>query len=187
MQPKNKTKVKAIYDFLQKITKLQKKILQPHPEAKLTINYYISHYNGDFELDVDTASIIAKGELKKFFNIANIESDDIIDDFDYEKYIDVDQIEADFNILMRKADIDTVEYSYLFNDCEDICWNDFWKYFSSNFDDPTKPKPYKPKPIRLNSSYNAIIDKDGECIKVGCQTVPIHAVREIIEEYDKMG
>jgi len=46
-----------------------------------------------------------------------------------------------------------------------------------------KPAP-KTKEVKLNSEYSAIVSKD--TIKVGCQTIPYEAVKEIVKAHDSL-
>ncbi|WPH68524.1 hypothetical protein [Stenotrophomonas phage BUCTxx99] len=40
--------------------------------------------------------------------------------------------------------------------------------------------------VRLNGSYTAVVEKDNEVVRVGCQNFPINNIREVIKTYDRL-
>jgi len=67
-------------------------------------------------------------------------------------------------------------------DCDDnvIPFEAFWKLCS------TPPKAPHSKNIPLTISYSAVVKADSDRVKVGCQDIPISAIREVVKVYDEL-
>lgn len=189
MKTYNKAAVKAVYDFVKKSsTKEQTKTFEIAPGVKSKVSYWINFDGEDWEYVLDSEEFILSKAMSKLFE--TLLGHDCLEDFsdiDYSEYIDIGEIRSQFEILARKAGIDDEDhYNFSHDAVLETNWTDFWNELNA-------PEPEKVEPIRLNSQYSAIINsqysaiinKSDETVQVGCQTIPISAVRKIIEEFDK--
>lgn len=187
MKTKDKAAVKKLFEAFKKAYKLQKKTIKINDDITIKIEYdltYSSNYGWEFE--VSEYVVVLSKYLEKVFESVHVCSSCLYDNIDYEDYVDIQDLESNIEQLIDDADVDVGECMEWFEIDMIVSntWTDWWKCFSKETQEEETPKVTYNR-ITLNNEYTAIIDKRNKAVKVGCQTISIDSVRELIKEYDK--
>lgn len=166
------------------------KVVIDTPIYKLTT--HVSMYGYDTVDDVENTDIKFKNTKDKILSNVTI--------YDWDKLlVMVSEHPTVTNIIQNyrvARDAINLYIETLFPNWDDIEYYDAdcdLESFEENVMDEVQHCPSKsvaPVPVTIKCSvsdcYDAIIEKGNPNIKVGCQTVPIENVRNILAEYDKL-
>lgn len=185
MKTKDKAAVKKLFEAFKKAYKMQKKTIKVNNDITIKIEYdltYSSNYGWGYDI-LEYDAVFSK-YLEKIFESVHVCSSYLYDNIDYEDYVDIEDLVSNIEQLIDDADVG--EYMEWFENDRIVfnTWTDWWNVFSEETREEGTPKVTYNR-ISLNDDYTAIIDKRNKAVKVGCQTISIDSVRELIKEYDK--
>lgn len=179
----DKKKVKAIYDFVHKLTtKITKKTFKICEGCVVTAECgYEFTENGSIYPYVNKFTAKTSGEISKFVKAVGYGTDihTLLSGVELDEYIDVKDETIKLNLLYKDAGMDYDDHGWIIEMVSHSDFDEVWDIIEEEQLQETVPTIY------LNSSYAALIDKKNKSVKVGCQTFSIDRVRQIVEAYDK--
>lgn len=180
MKTFNKEKAKAAFNAIKKITsKTHKKVFELSPLLKTTVSYDVvwNEYNG-LDYEIDSEKIVCSKELKKLLEKLDVCAERLLEDYQYEDEINFQSDNVLINKLIEESGIDPAWYgSY----CD---YNNFEEWYKDVLENEEESQTVKSNTIQLTRDYNAVVDKKKKVVKVGCQTIPIEKVEEILKIYN---
>ena len=179
MKTEQKAQCKKIWDFQKKyLTDEYNKTFKIHPELDVTLTYYMTPSYSQIELDIGDHSFKASAALKKVFTTLGVD----LDDYDnYDEYLskERDVLQLKYRELLKPLNASNADLQELNRICE--CEDTFEVWWESVVVDNTSPKSAT---LRLNASYSAVVSRGVKNVQVGCQSIPISVIRELVALYD---
>ena len=180
MQTINKEKAKAAFDAIKKITsKANKKVIELSPLLKVTVSYDVvwDIYDGLY-LEMNSEKSTPTEELKKLLQKLDVRVEDLLQDYNFDKEID---LKSDGNLidkLIKESGVVVGWYGNHYN------YNNFEQWWKVILEKEEKSKTIQSCTVVLNREYKAVVDKKNKVVKVGCQTISIDKVEQILKLYN---
>lgn len=180
MKKFNKEKAKAAFNAIKKITsKTHKKGFELSPLLKVTVVYdVIWNEYGGLDYEIVSEKPVCSKEMKKLLEKLDVCAEYLLEDYNYEDAIDLQSDNALIDKLIEESGIDRFWYdSY----CD---YNNSEEWYKNFLENEEEYRTVKSNTVKLTRSYSAVVDKKAKVVKVGCQTIPIEKVEEILKIYN---
>lgn len=184
MKKLDKNKVKKVYDFVKANAVEWEHTIElcKGVQAELVYSTYLE--NGEWNASIDHQEFILSEGAQEVMDLCKF---DIAEDFDFfnsePDWLGLYKLDEQLVDLCERADL---------ND-DDRGWFDvgIWDDLDSFEEIFARIEAHyqvnqKIAEVVLNSSYTAVIDKETDTVRVGCQTFPIGKVRAIVAAYDDL-
>ena len=181
---------KKIWEFQEQFGKTQTVTYSPIPGLEVKVEYqnlFAVNDGGNLSSEVSEHTVKVSKELKpleKFFGMSmadlieyNIDEDFLIPD------AEVAKINKDFKKAVSVLDKKTFK-GFHFEYLSDYrTFAAFWADIKRGEKFATAPAPVT---VKLNGSYSAIVRQGDDNVKVGCQTIPISKIKEILKAVEEV-
>lgn len=174
-----KEQAKAIWDIYTANKKQQSVSFSPLVGVDVTLMYLYTfslRYGIDIEL-VDSKVKLSK-ELKKFSDNFGVDFEYFVHDIPLDAHIS----KREFNALNRAFDKARNSFPEIIrNRVSQLdsysSFEQFWNAIQEQVEELNAPAPTM---VKLNLSYTAKVTKGSKDVRVGCQTIPIENIKELV-------